>query len=183
MKKILLLTAVVAATFLASCQKDKTKSPVDNYGNGPRTNVPASLQGNWMYGNFSMTEYWNQNPGDYLGNALQFAIAFKFNANGDYEQYFTSSSVTGGVTTYQQSLTKGTVEINEANQSIITHAFSAHYKRTKNGQKEEERDLAQSELTATSNYTYTTGTEAGGTNAIYLKLNGTGNPLSFLQKF
>jgi hypothetical protein len=98
MKKILLLTAVVATTFLASCQKDKTKSPADNYGDGARTNVPAGLQGNWMYGNFSMTEYWNQNPGDYLGNAFQFAIAFKFNANGTYEHYFTSSSVTGGVT-------------------------------------------------------------------------------------
>jgi len=182
MKKILLCTAIMATAFFGSCQKDK-RSSGEGYGNGPSTNVPASLQGNWMYGHFSMTEYWNQNPSEYIGNAFQFAIAFKFNANGTYEQYFTSSSVTSGVTTYNQSVTKGTIEINEANGTIITHAFSAHYKRTKNGRTEEDRDLQQSEITATTNYTYTTGTEASGTKAIYLKLNGTSDPLPFLKKF
>lgn len=135
-----------------------------------------------MYGNFSLTEYWSQNPEDYLGNALEFAIAFDFNSNGTYEQYFTSSSVSSGITTYQQSVTKGTVEVNEANGSIITHAYSAHYKRTRNGQSIEERDLSKSEMTVTNGYSYTIKDE-NGTKTIHLLLNGTTEPLIFQQKF
>lgn len=178
MNKIIFLT--LFSYLFGACNKESVS---DNHDNSPRTEVPAALQGNWMYGNFSMTEYWSQNPADYLGNAVQFAIAFKFNANGTYEQYFTSSTVTGGVVTYNQSVTKGTVEINEAAKTIVTHANSAHYKQTKNGQKVEERDLNKNEITALSNYTYQTGVEGNETKAIYLKLNGTGNALTFLQKF
>lgn len=181
MNKTILLIAVVLSSLFAHCQKDKNSA--DGYGDGPRTNVSAALQGNWMYGNFSMTEYWTQNPGDYLGNAVQFAIAFKFNANGTYEQYFTSSAVSGTVVTYQQSVTKGTLEIDEANHTITTHANAAHYKRTQNGRTVEERDMQKSEMTLKTQYTYTTGNEANGTKAIYLKLNGNGEPLPFLQKF
>jgi hypothetical protein len=47
----------------------------------------------WMYGNFSTTEYWSQNPSEYIGNGFTMAMAFKFAAGGTYEQYFTSSSV------------------------------------------------------------------------------------------
>ena len=183
MNKIILLAAVTLSSLFASCQKDSGKNNSNGYGNGPRTEVPAGIQGNWMYGNFSMTEYWSQNPADYLGNAVQFAIAFKFNADGTYEQYFTSSTVSGTVVTYQQSVTKGTVEVDENKKTITTHANAAHYKRMQNGQLQEERDLAKSELTATTNYSYTSGTESNGVKAIYLKLNGTGNMVTFLQKF
>lgn len=184
MKKLILSAAVICSVLFGACQKEKTKSTTtvacpDN----PRTAVAASMQGNWMYGQFSMTEYWSQNPADYLGNALQFAIAFKFNADGTYEQYFTSSSVSAGIRTYQQSVTKGTVVIDEQNKTIKTYACSAHYKRTKNGQTIEERDLAKSEITTLTNYTYTTGVEASGTKAIYFTLAGTNSALSFLQKF
>jgi hypothetical protein len=187
MKKLILSTVITCMALLGACQKDKAKkSTIDNTiacPENPRTSVSANLQGNWMYGNFSMTEYWSTNPSTYLGNALQFAIAFKFNANGTYEQYFTSSSVSSGVTTYQQSVTKGTVVVDETNKTIKTYACSARYKRTRNGQTIEERDLAKSELTLLTNYTYTSGTEPNGTKAIYLVLGGTGNPLTFLQKF
>lgn len=185
MKKTILLYAIGLAVLLSACKKDKTTDDNKTYGSGPRTEVPAAVQGKWMYGNFSMTEYWNQNPGDYLGPAVQFAIAFQFNANGTYEQYFTSSTVTGGSVTYQQSLTKGTVEVNAATGSIQTHAASAHYKRTSGGRTVEERDMTQTELDQNRNtaYNYTTGTEPNGTKAIYLTLQGTTGPLTFLQKF
>lgn len=185
MKKLILSAAVICSVLFGACQKEKTKStdPALACPDNPRAAVAANLQGNWMYGQFSMTEYWSQNPADYLGNALQFAIAFKFYANGTYEQYFTSSTVTAGIRTYQQSVTKGTVVIDEQNKTIRTYACSAHYKRTKNGQPIEERDLAKSEITAIANYTFTTGVEANGTKAIYLTLAGTNSSLSFLQKF
>lgn len=182
MKKIVLLTSVVFITLLSACQK-KNNSTGSVYGNLPRTEVPASLQGKWMYGNFSLTEYWSQNPADYLGNALQYAIAFKFNPDGTFEQYFTSSSVSSGIVTYQQSVTKGTVEVDAAGGKIVTHAYSAHYKRTRSGQTVEERDLAQSELNGTTHYSYTSGVEPGGVKAIYLLLQGTNSPLTFIQKF
>lgn len=185
MKKIILLVAVICAALFGSCQKDKVK--ISNSGSScpdnPRAAVSANLQGNWMYGQFSMTEYWSQNPADYLGNALQFAIAFKFNADGTYEQYFTSSNVGAGSTTYQQSVTIGTVVIDEQNKTIKTYACSTHYKRTKNGQIIEDRDLAKSEITTLTNYAFTTGVEASGTKAIYLTLGGTNSALGFLQKF
>lgn len=180
MNKILILTTIVLSSLFANCQKDKAAG--DPYGNGPRTNVGAALQGNWMYGQFSMTEYWSQNPAEYIGNAFELAIAFRFQANGTYEQYFTSRTVAGTQTTYHQSVSKGTVEIDEAAGILTTHANTAHYKRTTNGKTVEDRDLRKEELTVTSRYAYTTGTEANGTKAIYLQLNGTGNVIPFLQK-
>jgi hypothetical protein len=185
MKKLLLISVILLSMATIACEKDeKINNTTDSIAcpENPRVNVSSDLQGKWMYGNFSMTEYWSTNPSTYLGNALQFAIAFKFNANGTYEQYFTSSSVTAGITTYQQSVTKGTVVFDEINKTIKTYACSAHYKRTRNGQTVEERDMAKSELTAVTNYTYTSGTETNGTRHLKLTLGGTGSPLSFLYK-
>ncbi|WP_018611962.1 hypothetical protein [Segetibacter koreensis] len=178
MKKLLLLVSF--ATILAvGCKKTNEEPGIPN---GPRTEVPAELRGNWMYGNFSMTEYWSQDPASYLGNALEFAFAFTFNSDGTYTQYFTGSSVTSGVTTYQQSVTKGTVEIDPANKKIVTHAYSSHYKRLRNGIVEEERDLRKDEITSATSYTYTTGVEQSGTKALYLRLENTASPLTFLNK-
>lgn len=182
MKSILLLFTVCSVLAATACKKDNILPGNEIPDNLPRTNVPTELRGSWMYGNFSMTEYWSQDPSGYLGNALEFAIAFKFNADGTYEQYFTSKSVMGGLITYQQSVTKGTVEIDVITKAMKTHPYSAHYKRTENGQTAEERDLSQSELNTINTYDYTTGTEPNGTKAIYLTLGGTDDAITFLQK-
>ncbi|SDE06067.1 hypothetical protein [Niabella drilacis] len=182
MYKLILFTLMAFSSLLGACEKDKTNTP-DAYGDGPKTPVPAVLQGGWMFGNFSTTEYWDRNPSEYIGNGFELAIAFKFNANGTYEQYFTSKTVSGGIATYHQSFTKGTVEINEANKTLITHAHSAHYKQTKNGQTTENRDLTDKEITRTTQYTYEPATEPNGTKVIRLKMNGTADALSFLLKF
>lgn len=182
MKNFILSTLLFFSIMAVACEKDEQKNnETDSIpcAENPRANVSANLQGKWMYGNFSITEYCSTDPSTYLGNALQFAIAFKFNANGTYEQYFTSSSVIGGVTTYQQSVTKGTVVIDEAAKTIKTYACSAHYKRTRNGLTVEERDLSKSEITALTSYTFTSGSESNGSRLINLTLNGTGNPLAF----
>lgn len=184
MKKLLLSAAVVCVTLLGACQKNKTAGAAATAAcaDNPRTGISTAVRGNWMYGHFSMTEYWSQNPADYLGNAFQFAIAFKFNADGSYEQYFTSSTVSGGITTYQQSVTRGTVVLDETTQTIKTYACSAHYKRTRNNQTVEERDLAKTEITTLTTYTYTTGTENNGTKFISLLLQNTTGPLKFYQQ-
>ncbi len=182
MNKIILITLFAINGLLGSCQKEKT-SQSENYGNGPRTNVSSAMQGNWMYGNFSMTEYWSQNPSEYIGNGFEMAIAFKFYANGNYEQYFTSKTVSAGIVTYHQSLTKGSVEINENTKTIVTHAHSAHYKQTKNGQTMVDRDLSKNEITALTNYTYEAIIEPNGRKSLHIKMQGTSNPYAFFQIF
>lgn len=182
MKKIILITMLAASALMGSCEKEKT--PGNNeYGDGPRSDLPAALQGNWMYGSFSMTEYWNQNPADYIGNAFELAMAFKFNRTGTYDHYFTSKTISGGIATYHQSLTRGTMVVNENEKTITTHAQSAHYKQTKNGSIIENRALSENEITRTTMYTYELRVEPNGTKSVYLKMNGSGNALPFLQKF
>lgn len=185
MKKFLFLAVVLIVALFTSGQS-KFKSTITK---AVKTNaaplaapVPAELQGGWMYGNFSMTEYWSANPATYLGNALTFAIAFKFKLDGTYEQYFTSSSVMGGISTYHQSVTKGNVKIDSIAKTIITYPTTSHYKRTKMGKVEEDRDLLTKEISSATTYLYKTGTEASGTKAIYLTIQGTNNPLTFLRK-
>jgi hypothetical protein len=176
MKKLTLFLTV-AATMIA-CSKSSSKPDMPET---PRTEVPQELRGNWMYGDFSLTDYWSQDPSEYLGNGLELAFAFTFNADGTYTQYFTSSAVTAGGVTYQQSVSKGTVEVNSTSQTIITHVSEAHYKRTTNGQVVEERDLDKDELSGPTSYTYTRGTEPNGAEALYLTLQGTTQPLTFLK--
>lgn len=181
MKKAYLFAAVVLLITSAAGQTVKPKTKDSIPAGMPRTAVPKDVDGNWMYGNFSMTEYWNTSPSSYIGNALQYAIAFTFSADGTYKQYFTSSAVLAGLSTYQQSVTTGTVEIDPVAKTIKTYPYKSHYKRTRAGKTEEERDMLKSELKPTS-YTYTTGTEPNGTKAIYLTLQGTSKPLTFFSK-
>lgn len=177
MKKMMLFAALALSLFITACEKDEDL--IDPSGL-PRTEVPGHLQGLWMYGNFSTKEYWSTNPGTYIGNGFTIAIAFKFNADGTYEQYFTSSAVLLGVVTYHQSVTKGTVEVNEATNAIVTHPYKSHYRRTRGTTVEEDRDMKPEELGA-DNYTYTTETEPNGTQSIVLKIGGN-SPLKFLRK-
>ena len=178
MKRLLVLGSAVVALSM-SCNKSGSTPVIPS--DLPRTDVPTELRGNWMHGEFSLTEYWGIDPSTYLGNALEFAFAFTFNSDGTYVQYFTSSSVMNGVTTYHQSVTHGTVEIEEATKTIKTHPASAHYKKTSNGRTLEDRDLLKEELSL-STYNYTTGAEPNGTRALYLTLKGTNEPLTFLKK-
>lgn len=182
MKKILLVFSIISSLVATACEKNSFSDSTELPSDLPRTSVPEQLQGNWMYGNFSLTEYWSQNPSSYLGNALEFAIAFQFNANGTYVQYFTASSVAGGIKTYQQSVTRGTIEINTSSKTIKTHPFSSHYRRTSNGQTVEERDMTRAEMSGVTTYLYTLATEPNGTKAIMLQIQGSNSPLTFLKK-
>lgn len=177
MKKMMLCAALALSLFMVACEKDED---ITDPSNLPRTEVPGHLQGLWMYGNFSTTEYWSTAPSTYIGNAFTIAIAFKFGANGTYEQYFTSSAVTLGVATYHQSVTKGTVEVDEATKTIVTHPYTSHYMRTRGTVVEEDRDMKPSEMDEDT-YTYTTETEVNGTKSIVLKIDGN-SPLKFLRK-
>lgn len=178
MKSLFVSLAILLSLACVGCEKnsqDSAESPA-------ATEVPAGLRGTWMYGFFSLTEYWSQNPSDYIGNGFEMAIAFKFEANGNFTQYFTSSYVSGGIRTYMQSVSKGTIVVNENTHTFTTYTKTAHYKSTRNGQTVEERDLAKSELSGPTSYSYEYSTETNGTKSIQLKMQGTSSPLPFLQK-
>src|SRR3954467_8018069 len=138
MKKLTLLLLVAIICASTACSKSDSSIP-----ESPRTSVPKEVEGSWMYGNFSMTEYWDQFPGDYIGNGVEVAFAFTFNADGTFTQYFTAGSVLNGIRTYQQSVSKGTVEIDPVAQVIKTHTSHVHYRKTEGTQVKEDRDLAR----------------------------------------
>ena len=182
MKKILIFLFTFLLTGNLSAQKKTKPIPVKTSSITKISAAPLEVQGSWMYGHFSMTEYWSTAPRTYLGNAFTFAIAFKFHADGIYEHYFTSSTVSGVWTVYHQSVTKGNFKVDEAAKTITTLPASAHYKRTKMGMTDEERDMRPDEITSGTTYQYTTGMEPSGTKAIYLMMPGTKNALAFLKK-
>ena len=185
MKKVF-LTAVLFVLAATAFSQRISKPKQIKYASATevtKVKVPADLQGCWMYGHFSTKEYWSVSPGKYLGNAFQFAIAFNFNADGTYEQYFSSSTVSGGLNTYHQSISKGTAVIDTVAKTITTYTTSSHYKRTRLGFVEEDRDMLPKEIAGTTIYTYRVGKELNGTEAIYLTLQGTKDALAFLKKF
>src|SRR4051794_33520025 len=176
MKRLILLWMVAMVSATVAYSRSYTGNP-----DSSRTSVSEEVKGNWMCGHFSMTEYWSQNPVEYIGNGVEYAFAFTFNADGTYTQYFTAGSVTNGVRTYQQSVAKGTVEIDPVSKAIKTHATQVHYRRTVGKQIADDRDLEQREFSANNNYTYTRGQEPNGAAALYLTLAGTNSPLTFLH--
>ncbi len=174
MKKLILLLMVAIVSASAAYSKPYALNP-----DSSRTSASEEVKGKWMCGHFSMTEYWSQNPVEYIGNGVEYAFAFTFNADGTYTQYFTAGSVTNGVRTYQQSVAKGTVEIDPVSKAIKTHATQVHYRRTVGKQIVEDRDLEKSEFSANNSYTYSRGQEPNGAEALYLTLDGTNSPLTF----
>lgn len=104
MKQYLFLLMIALMTF-SSCKKNKEEEIT------PRSEVPSDLVGQWMYGNFSMTEFW-QYDGTYSGNAFELAVAFHFKPGGDVEYYFVTGGTSYGCRTEALVYNKGTVQFN-----------------------------------------------------------------------
>jgi hypothetical protein len=73
--------------------------------------------GQWLHGNFSMTEYWAYD-GSYVGNAFEQSIAFDFNADGSYEQYYAAQTNDWGCSTQAFSYSKGTVVFTDSSFTV-----------------------------------------------------------------
>ena len=56
----------------------------------------------------------------------------------------------GGISTYHQSVTKGEGMVDSVTKTIITYPATSHYKRTKMGKVEEDRDLPTKEISSPS---------------------------------
>ncbi|WP_128546743.1 hypothetical protein [Larkinella soli] len=95
---------VVMMVSVTSCKKDGDI--------GPGGFVPDNMVGQWLHGNFSMTEFWGYD-GSYQGNAYEQSVAFDFKGNGRYEMYFIGTANNYGCRTEALSWTKGKVDFNE----------------------------------------------------------------------
>ena len=182
MKPKILFSAFLLLALSAGAQVSKKSTPKTVVIKSYNTSSGSGLEGTWMYGNFSTSEYWSQNPGTYLGNAFTMAIAFVFKADGTYEQYFTSQTTNFTGSVYHQSATKGTYTVDEASKTLTCVPASSHYKRTDRGKVVEDRDMRPEEIAKKDHYTYATGTENNGTPSLKLTIKGTQSTLNFLQK-
>ena len=117
------------ASLFSACSK-KGGAGNGDYGNNPRSKVPAELVGGyWQAGTFSMTQYSNYD-GSYAGNANEISTGYKFiNANGDAEQYFYYTSTSYYCRDQILGYRKGTVVFDEQAKTFKFYAVSGNYRR------------------------------------------------------
>ena len=118
-------TAIIFLAVLSLCAScelhDKQNDPSPVTPPTPpseQSEIPAALKGQWMYGNFSMTEFWAYD-GSYQGNAFQTSVAFNFIPGGNFEMYFAASSTYYYCTTQAFTFKKGSVKFNDDHSFII----------------------------------------------------------------
>lgn len=107
-KSLIILFAVLS---LNACKKNEL--------NGINANVPKEIVGQWIYGTFSMTEFWGYD-GSYQGNAFELSIAFNFMENGQYEMFFISTANDYGCRTEAFSYYKGSVNWDTEGEFTVT---------------------------------------------------------------
>ncbi|SDK97317.1 hypothetical protein SAMN05421823_10432 [Catalinimonas alkaloidigena] len=159
-----LLGVVALGLMLSSCIED------DPAPQTPRSEVPAKMQGQWMYGTFSMTDFWKYD-GSYVGNAFELAVAFDFKKNGEIEMYFMSSSAYYNCRTQAFTYEKGTVEFHD-NNSFTMHPTEGSYRGfyTCSPSQNFNRKAKPDELKA-STYYYTFETDEYGKEHLVIRFS------------
>jgi len=167
MKKILVLPFLLMVLF--SCKKTDLADPMTPPPGSVTT--PTEAVGQWLYGTFSMTEFWAYD-GSYLGNAFELSVAFDFKADGTYEEYFISQANNYGCSTQALAFYKGTVTFTDT--SFTVHPASGHFKGFYSCAPSSnfDRDAAQSELTDQTYY-YTFETDTYGKKWFVVRFNPT----------
>ena len=123
MKK--LISCLLLLATLSSCKKDNpVPSPITDPT--PTSYVPSEVLGQWLYGTFSMSEFWSYD-GSYLGNAFELSVAFTFSADGHYEQFVASSVNNYGCRSDGFSYFKGTVNFYESD-SFTVHPTEGNFR-------------------------------------------------------
>lgn len=119
MKKTIACLMLVVTFF--SCKTEETIPTPDGY-------VPSQAKGQWLYGTFSMTDFWGYD-GSYIGNPFELSVAFNFMGNGEYEQYFMSQAIDYSTCrTEAFSYVKGTVIFDEANKSFTVYPAEGNFR-------------------------------------------------------
>jgi hypothetical protein len=82
-------TALLAFAFLAACGSESSAAtdPDGNTGGGGGgTAFPSELQGGWIYGVISPTNFHDAYTGEWVGNAYGTSVMFDFKPDGRYTQ-------------------------------------------------------------------------------------------------
>jgi hypothetical protein len=119
-KHLLLLFCLV---FFASCTIDDESDKPST----PKKDVPAEYAKSWLYGTFSMSEFWSHS-GEYLGNAFELSVAFKFTPDGNFEKYFVAQSRNYSCVTQAFTFAKGTVVFDEAAKTFTIYPTEGRYR-------------------------------------------------------
>ena len=164
MKKAIFSFLIIAS--FASCKED----PITNVDpNNPNGHVVSEAVGQWLHGNFSMTEYWAYD-GSYVGNAFEQSVAFDFNADGSYEQYYAAQTNDWGCSTQAFSYSKGTVVFTDSSFTVYPTEgnFRGYYSCSP--QYNFDRDADPSELKVQTYY-YTFETDEFGKKWLVIRFD------------
>ncbi|MFN8344548.1 MAG: hypothetical protein U0X91_06075 [Spirosomataceae bacterium] len=105
----------------SGCTKEDTLSDLGG-------NIPAATVGKWMYGSFSMSDFWSYD-GQYQGKPFELAVVFDFKSNGTYEKYFIASNRDySNCRTEAFTFEKGRVSFDETTGTFTTVATEGTYR-------------------------------------------------------
>jgi uncharacterized lipoprotein NlpE involved in copper resistance len=135
MKRVVIAILVCMHVFgIIGCGKDNEG---DGNNGTPRTEVPAELQGSWIWANGGSIAVFDANTGVYRGPEIGMAQKITFNADGTGEIMNYIGSQTDKYYIFQ----KGTYVVDKTKNQVTFHVVSGTYE--KNGSK---RKLAGDEL-------------------------------------
>jgi hypothetical protein len=181
MKRYLLLPAfLLFCSFLFSgCdlfKKDQDPQPA------PKAVVPENLAKKWLYGNFSMTEFWTT-TGAHVGNAFELAVAFDFKPDGTTEFYFISGATNFGCRTEAFVWKKGTVEFSPTGNSFtfLPTEGSARGYYTCGSHQNYNNKYTQEQLKPETYY-YTIEPDSQGKDQLLLRFNPGDQNVSYFRQ-
>lgn len=128
MKSILLFLALPV---IMAMQPGRSDTPVVNTNAklAIAASVPAELEGKWLNGTFSMSNWWTYDGKQYLGNPYTRSVAFTFSKTGESEFFMVIKTNTNGYcTTEGFTYQKGTVTFDETNHSFTFKPKSGNYR-------------------------------------------------------
>ncbi len=82
--KTLIFVMLSFVLFGTGCTEDESVTDLEG-------TIPSATAGQWMYGSFSMSDFWSYN-GQYQGKPFELAVIFDFKSNGSYEKYFIGAT-------------------------------------------------------------------------------------------
>ena len=154
------MLAVAGAILFTSCKKN-SDTPGNVTGDTPRSEVPDEMVGQWLDGNFSMTDWYDYN-GNWTGNAYERSTAFDFSKKGDASFFLMISTYDGYCRTQGLTDLQGTVKFDEANHSFTLYPQQGRYRGFYSCQPDQNFDrAAEADELKPTTYYYSFETSGG----------------------
>jgi hypothetical protein len=172
------LVFLFSALIAISCDGDDDDAVINP---DHQSEVPGEFRGQWLRGNFSMTQFWSHS-GQYLGNAYESSIAFDFKSDGHYEQFLIFQNQNYGCVVQALSYFKGTVKFDEANNKFTVHPTEGKFRGFDNCSNSNNfsRDANEDELKVQT--FYYSWSESGGTKYMEIRFNPTDEYPSYFRQ-